>query len=545
MSWGHLTSPDLITWTAHSGPILSPDQSYDTQGVFTGCMVPPEPRGDKQLAVVYSSVCELPFHWSTSPYPRNAAGLALATSHDGGMTWQKYQQNPIVQGEPAGVEVTGYRDPFIAPWPPADVLLGHVDPKLYGLVSGGIESSGPTTFLYEIQPSDLTSWKFIGSLVDLPINFQPSKKWNGSYGINWECVNFLSFPAGSQHKHFLIIGAEGNVERDHIRYHELPGGVAARTVRTQVWVSGDLVKKSGSIKFQYQIGGFLDHGAYYAANSFQDPRSGRYIVYGWIPEEDITPERARKKGWNGSLALPRELFLLKIPGVVRALHSSLPDITNVEIKKREDGAFDLYTLGIRPIMELKQLRTFSTQRYQSKSAVTLPQASQAPHQWLYSTTSAAWELEATISLSAGCETVGFCIRHNQDFSVGTTITFSIRLESITVNRGVSNAESDINRCSESGPFTLFTHKRAAEQQSDHGALVQEPLRLRVLLDEDVLEVFANERFALATMVYSSKHSIACGGISALATGEDRSAVFEDIRLWDGLNGGKSAIVRTE
>lgn len=543
MSWGHLTSRDLITWNTQTYPALEPDQPYDVQGVFTGCMVPPGLGNGKELTVVYSSICKLPFHWSTPPYPRNAAGLALATSHDGGKSWQKCQKNPIVAGEPAGVQVTGFRDPFIARWPSVDVLLGHgVDTKLYGLVSGGIESSGPTTFLYDIRSPDFSDWKCIGSLVDLPINFQPSKKWSGSYGINWECVNFLSLPSGPKIRNFLVIGAEGNVERDHIRSHELPVSVTPRTVRTQVWMSGDLVKKSDGIKFQYRTGGFLDHGSYYAANSFQDSRSDRYIVYGWIPEEDITTQRAREKGWNGSLALPRELFVCKIPGVVRALHSTLSEITNIETERRADGAFDLYTLGIRPVVELEQFRNLSTQRYQSKSAVLLPQSSQVSHEWLYSTTSATWELEATIALSMTCETVGFHIRHNQEFSICTTITFSTRLESITVNRGASNAEPDINRCSESGPFTLFTSRSETEKQADPAAISQEPLRLRLILDRDVLEVFANDRFALATMLYSSQPGMECRGITALATGEEGSAVFENIQIWDGLNGDKSAFV---
>ncbi|KAK5051984.1 hypothetical protein LTR84_002788 [Exophiala bonariae] len=541
MSWGHLTSRDLITWEVQTSPALIPDQSYDAQGVFTGCMVPPRSGAGNQLTVAYSSICKLPFHWSTPPYPRDAAGLAIATSYDAGKSWQKCSENPIVSGEPADMPVTGFRDPFIAPWPAADVLLGHDSgTKLYGLVSGGIQSSGPTTFLYEMQSSDITSWKFIGSLVDLPVNFQPSKKWNGSYGVNWECVNFLSFSTDSKEKNILIIGAEGNIERDQIRSFELPVDVTPRTVRTQVWMSGDLVKNSAGIKFQYQSGGFLDHGAYYAANSFREAKSGRYIVYGWVPEEDITAERARKKGWNGSLALPRELFLLKVPRVVKALHSSLTEITNFEMERRGDGAFDLYTLGIRPIAEFEHFRNLSIKKYQSESSIELPQSSQGRHQWLYSTISATWELEATISVSAGCETVGFCIRHNHDFSVCTTILFSTLLQSITVNREATNVEPDINRCSESGPFTLFTSRRGTENQTGPVDLLQEPLRLRIILDRDVLEVFANDRFALATMVYYSQPDMKLRDITALATGEDGSAVIENVRVWDGLNGGKSA-----
>ncbi|KIW91691.1 uncharacterized protein Z519_07659 [Cladophialophora bantiana CBS 173.52] len=541
MSWGHAISTDLLNWTRRRDPALRPDQPYDTDGVFTGCMAPPDIKDDGILAVVYSSVRKLPFHWSTPPYPRNAAGVSLAISLDSGKTWEKLRENPVLLGEPDDIKVTGFRDPFIAKWPSADWLLGRAEEKLYGLVSGGVDTSGPTAFLYEVQPCDLTKWKYLGPLVDLPLNFQPSKNWSGNYGINWECVNFLSFQAGSIFKHFLLLGAEGDIERDHIETYDLPSCLSPRTVRSQLWMSGDLINNEGSIKLQYRQGGYLDHGSFYAANSFKDPMSGRYIVHGWIPEEDITPEHARQKGWKGSLALPREVFLLTIPAVVKALRSPLHDISGIETETRPDGAYDVYTLGVRPISEVDRFRNNCRKVHETNGHLLLPQSTQQRRRWLYSTISSTWELEATISLSSSCDTVGFYIRHNDDLSVSTAITFSSLAENITIDRAASNDAPNINRCAESGPFTLFTTMNYANDRRDEAELKPEALHLRILSDGDVLEVFANSRFALATMVYSNFKTGAHGGITAFATGEPNSAAFECVKIWDGLNGEKSIV----
>ncbi|RDL40566.1 Uncharacterized protein BP5553_00545 [Venustampulla echinocandica] len=530
MSWGHVSSRDLLTWeTTPTQPQLRPDQEYDQDGVFTGCFAPVRDANNKQLTVFYSSVCNLPFHWSTQPYPRNAAGLALATSDDGGLTWAKSPKNPILEGEPPGVNVTGFRDPYVAEWPALDHLRGKSGNSLYGLISGGMQGSGPTTFLYEIQSEALGEWRYLDALVDLPIRFQPSEKWSGNFGINWECTNFMTLESNSISHNFLIIGAEGDIERNHIKDYILPPLLPPRTVRQQVWMSGDIIKKGDSIKFQYRFGGILDHGSYYAGNSFVDPPSGRRILHGWIPEEDCTDEHARKKGWSGSLSIPREVFLLSISNVIRALNSQLSEIDCVEQQRELDGSITLHTLGVRPVLEVSRLRHGCLYSHKI-DRVFLPRPIPMQQQHFIFTSSPTWELEATISISASCETVGFHLRHNHNFSIHTTVAFSPVTETITVDRSASTPYADINKCPEQGPFTLFTTR-----ESLTGEEKQEKFRLRIISDGDILEVYANDRFALGTMVYSCDYE-SNNGVTAFATGDENCALFEEVRIWDGLHG---------
>ncbi|KAH8805311.1 glycosyl hydrolase [Xylogone sp. PMI_703] len=538
MSWGHVISKDLIHWTRPSTKLaLRPDQEYDKDGVFTGCSVPQpnkeiSDRGSK-LTVFYSSVRRLPFHWSTPPYPRNAAGMAMAFSNDKGKTWTKSPENPILEGEPETVAVTGFRDPFIESWPVVDEIRGRR--SLYGIISGGIQNAGPTTFLYAIEPEDLGRWIYLCPLIDLVERFHPSPKWSGNYGLNWECTNFMTLSSGPISRHCLILGAEGDAEREHIKQFPMMPDMPVRTVRSQLWMFGnfDLSNKAkGQVKFHYNKGGYLDHGSYYAANSFLDPKSDRRIVYGWIPE-DASLSYCQRKGWNGCFALPREVFLARIPQVTRALKSELSEISCVDIVSQDNDCYDLYTLGIRLIDELVTFRERSLRTHRLQD-ISLPRTGlrECP---VCAVSSITWELETRVTLDRRSGTVGFSIRNLSGTSAQTTITFSLADEIIVVDRQASNSNMHINRCPDKGPFTLFFQKDGGGEET------LEKLYLHIIFDGDVLEIFANNRFALATMVYADGY-MGEREIIAFADGSGNSAVFDEVSVWDGLNNLENVVI---
>jgi beta-fructofuranosidase len=365
----------------------------------------------------------------------------------------------------------------------------------------------------------------------MPARFQPSPKWSGNFGINWECTNFLTLEFESNNRVCLILGAEGDVEREHIRNFEPGPQIPPRTVRSLLWMFGDLRFEKNSVRVDYTHGGYLDCGSLYAANSFFDPASKRHVMHAWIPEEDITASYAKGKGWNGALAVPRELFLLSIPNVTRALHGPLSDVASVERVPNPDGSAVIHTLGIRPIEEINQLRKGCRHVFQ-RQHVSLPSSTAGATQALCSTSLATWELEATITIdSSRCLEVGFHVRHNSDMSICTTITFSLQEETISVNKGRSTSDPNIRNCPEQGPFTLFYK---ADDLAIKPKDKLEDLRIRIISDADVLEVFANDRFALATMVYSPEY-FSLAGVSAFAKGGQGSAVIQEVTVWDGLS----------
>ncbi|OAL44926.1 Arabinanase/levansucrase/invertase [Pyrenochaeta sp. DS3sAY3a] len=527
MSWGHVTSRDLVQWSkVRSEPALKPDMDYDKDGVFTGCFVPVV-GDDENLTVVYSSVRKLPFHWSTPPYPRNAAGISIATSSDGGVSWKKLPNNPVLQGEPKDVQVTGFRDPYIALWPALDNLRGAKESCFYTLVSGGFESCGPTTFLYAISKSDVGSWEYLGPLVDLPARFSPSNSPEVNFGLNWECTNFMSFEESGNVRHFLIIGAEGDVERSHLR-----DGSLKRTVRQQLWMCGDLDNHDDGIRMNYKYGGILDHGSYYAANSFHDPRSGKRIVHGWIPEEDCTSEFATGKGWNGSLALPREVFLLSIPGASRALRTPLSDLADVEASRNENGLYDLLTLGVKPLEDLKTIRE-SSSHVTNLNDISFYSGSNS--ETIATIATPAWELESAIRLPEDCKSFALAVRRKDTQKILFEIVFSPENETITIHRRHSDPSGPFNDCPEIGSFTLFEIKDPQTSE-----LKFEELRLRVFSDGDILEVFANDRFALATMVYREFEGEEFEIVPSMV-GSTGEAVLSAFSLWDGIASTKSFV----
>ncbi|KAH7140441.1 glycosyl hydrolase [Dactylonectria estremocensis] len=522
IAWGHFTSHDALTWE-HNGcePVLKPDRPYDSKGIFTGCFYPTGLKGENgQLSIFYSSIQKLPIHW-TLPYSRDCAGLAAASSTDGGQTWVKHDLNPILRGEPEGLVVTGFRDPFLATWPALDAVRG--ERSLYGAISGGVLDQGPTAFFYAVDPKDLCKWNYLGELVDVPVHFCPAQRWVPDFGINWECVNFMSLRNGLHESHFLTFGSEGGFLQGN------PTPQQESTVQC-VWMAGTLEETKDGPKMVYDYGGILDHGNYYAPNSCEHPITRQRIVWGWLKEDELTLGRRESKGWTGHLSLPRELFLVSIDNVVGALNEPVEDIGSVKVVHREpDGKRRkmIQTLGIRPLDCLRSLR-------QTKALTWSGVKGMQGLGNLVETQHTNWELEAIINVNHNDGPVGFFIRHSADLSQKTAIIFSPAKDEIAVDRSQSNTEADINKDKVSGPFTLFV-------VDDDGSEAVEKLHLRIFCDGSVVEVFANDRFALSTVVYSDLQS--CSGISWFAKTENGDAVvFESIRLWENLHGEVKSIL---
>ena len=547
MSWGHLVSYDLLKWRRNKHrPVLEPDEPYDREGVFTGCFFPFGPQGEKELlTTIYSSVSRLPFHW-TSPYPRGSAGLAAAISTDKGLTWVKSTRNPILEGEPPNINVTGFRDPYLAPWKILDELRNKE--SLYGIVAGGVRDKGAAVFLYSVQPQDLLHWEYLGPLITLQQNFRPSRKWSGDSGVNWECTNFMTLSSDTESRHFLLTGSEGGEDRDHIIQcrrnptHNLP----QRTIRWALWICGHPVRNDDdSIAFKHDFGGILDHGCFYAANSFHDPLTGKRILWGWIPEEDVTLNRCRAKGWNGCLSLPREVYLLEMLNVVRAWRTPLDELASFELQREPSGCHTLRTLGIKPLSDLVRLRGDKSPSFRLTDCSLPTLMTDTSPVSSGCIASDRWELEATIAVHPTCSRVGIHIYHSSDLAVRTSVYFSAPDEEIVVDRSksgsvvgsateISDDDNLVNTRDERGPHTLFTF--ASTNENGERSEAVEKLHLHVFRDGSVLEVFANDRFALSTMIYiDGAEEPVVSGITAFAentvVGGSAAAVFDAFRVW--------------
>ncbi|RMZ77055.1 hypothetical protein DV738_g4580, partial [Chaetothyriales sp. CBS 135597] len=537
MHWGHASSKDMVNWTVDAAPALTPGPWYDHQGCFTGCLVPSGLNGQlQQLTLIYTGVTTSLLHYSL-PYIRQSETLAVARSTDGGATWARLEDNPILVEPPEGLSVLGWRDPFVASWPAMDSLLRVSEPALYGMISGGIKDRGPTLFLYAVDAKDMSKWSYLSTFIDMPLNYEPSI-WSGDLGINWECGNFVTLTSdvdGSS-RHFCIVGCEGS-KPPHTESTLIQGSQSEtkspRPVRSLQWISGTLhgdQSEAGSIspKMSLDFGGLFDHGVLYAVNSFYDPVSGKQIAWGWVTEDDLPQELVDRQGWSGMLSVPRELSLLVLQNVTGALKSKLNEISSIQVEQDSTDTFTIRTLGIKPADSLQSLRQ-GTREIALSGPITLDQSSDSP---FMDVRTHRFELKASLSVSDSCSSVGISIFHTEDLldlTRATTIVLKPGAEPLTIRRPVSMViDSAINTRDECAPFTLFSLKTNTGHE-------REKLEIHAFFDESVLEVFANGRTTIATRVYPASKT--CFGIRFWAEDSGQKSRLWSATAWDGLKAG--------
>lgn len=242
MHWGHATSLDLVHWR-HQPIALAPTPGGpDKDGVWSGCTI----DADGVPTLVYTGV-----------HPQVQC---LATS-DGEdlITWRKDPRNPVIAAPPAGLEVTGFRDPYV--WREGD--------DWYMVLGSGIPDQGGMILLY--RSPDLHTWEYLGPLCEGKL---------AETGYNWECPNF--FPLGGRH---VLLFSPQPLRQAHyyVGHYE-------------------------AHRFTPERHGLLDYGGlYYAPQAFRDEK-GRQICFGWLLE-GRTKEAYLAAGWAGVQSLPRELSL--------------------------------------------------------------------------------------------------------------------------------------------------------------------------------------------------------------------------------------------
>ena len=274
MHWAHAVSADMVHWTERPIALAPTPGGPDGYGVFTGSVVMDEGLPKIVYTCVSPSSAEHATLSYTDPPEREQQCLATPTSAfvqdaDAKLdTWQK--QGVVVPSPPAGMHVTGFRDP--TPWREAD--------GWYMLLASGEYRKGGNVLLY--RSADLKQWSFVKVFAQ--------GKWTGSdekdtvnTGEMWECPDF--FPLGAKH---VLIHSTGTADGR----------------RTQ-WQVGTLDK--ATMTWTPESEGILNHGPYYAPKT-QTDAAGNRILWGWIPEDRPEADFA-KAGWAGCMSLPRAVTL--------------------------------------------------------------------------------------------------------------------------------------------------------------------------------------------------------------------------------------------
>lgn len=262
ITWGHVSSTDLLSWTEHPVALSPRPDGPDRDGCWTGCVVD---DGGVPTAV-YTAVRGGPAQ----------GAVALATSDRSLITWR--QEPGVLVKTPTSPTVSEARDPFLFSW------KGH----RYAIQGAGRAEPGSTPSIQLWSCDDLRRWSPLGPLLtgDDPIAAATAP------ADIWECPGLVQLDnawvmALSQWR------SVGNT-------FELAG---AR------YLIGDLTERDTGPAFVPTSGGTFDEGpAFYAPQLLALP--DRVLTWGWSWELDRSPDQVAAAGWAGTLTSPRELFIV-------------------------------------------------------------------------------------------------------------------------------------------------------------------------------------------------------------------------------------------
>jgi beta-fructofuranosidase len=384
--WGHGRSRDLVHWE-HLPIALAPSPEYGEKHCFSGCVVL-----DNGIPTAMYTGISGDEHGS-----RLGAVQRLARSDDTMCTWHKHPV-PVLRSEihddPSIIE---WRDPFI--WKEAE----------WNLILGGSRNGYGCILLY--RSSNLIDWRYIGVLLE-----------DHDYPLI-ECPNLLRF--GNRSMIFYSPNAE-------VVYHI--GTVDAHN------------------HFITESAGILDHSGrrgFYAPNTLLNDPNGRYICWGWIPED--ARGSLAIPGYNGALSLPR-ILTLKDDGSLQ-----------------QDAAGELERLFSEPLETLSFSLCDEEKQF----------------------TTRGHELEITLTASLNRDD-DFCLNIYQSkqaegtrVSERTRIHYSAKTGALTLEKGLSSLSG---RAIQDFQRAFLNPRRSV-------------LELRIFLDHSIIEIFANHTTVISGRLY--------------------------------------------
>ena len=184
---------------------------------------------------------------------------------------------------------------------------------------------------------------------------------------------------------------------------------------------------------------------------------------------------------------------------------------NVQIQAQADRS----TTGVAPLPDVVEgLRegsshhSYDCSSAYSKSTIVEKQGS------------SSMELKATVSSATGG--VGLILAASPDMTEYTTISYEPSNNTLLVNRMHSSTIVEFNNATITGYFYPYTLASTGKK---------EEITMTAFLDGSLLEVYVNDRFALATRIYPS---MTCSTGYGVYVEEGKEAKFSGLEAWVGL-----------
>lgn len=102
----------------------------------------------------------------------------------------------MIPSPPIGLDVTGWRDPFMFQNTQFDDLLDSPRGSWYACISAGTREGGPCLFLYRQGNANFTEWSYVGPFWKEERNgCWGDGTWAGRFGFNFEVGNLFGLDA--------------------------------------------------------------------------------------------------------------------------------------------------------------------------------------------------------------------------------------------------------------------------------------------------------------------------------------------------------------
>lgn len=259
MHWGHLTTPDLATWTDH-GIALAPRPGMpDADGCWSGCIR----VIDGEPVAFYTGTR------GSGPDQQQVVLRARATPDLEGFAPDP--STPIIVPDRAEAGTRHQRDPF---------LLHHDGEWVMLLGTGTPEQAGAVVAWRSV---DTRTWRYAGVVFSPPRSDDPVDT-----GPVWECPQLTRL--GDDW--VLIVSVQ------------LPG-IDGAVCPYALWFVGDFDGE----RFTERSRGLIDGGRVVFAPTIATGDDGRELLWAWVQES--TEERAApRRSWAGTMSTPRQLAIV-------------------------------------------------------------------------------------------------------------------------------------------------------------------------------------------------------------------------------------------
>jgi levanase/fructan beta-fructosidase len=288
MSWGHAVSEDLITWSELS--VAIPDD--ELHAIFSGSAVVDyfnttgfgSPDNPPMVAI-----------YTAHKHDDSHQSQALAYSLDEGLTWIKYDGNPVLD-----LRLDHFRDPKVT-WDRTTEswLMSVVKPK-----------ERKVSFF---TSNNLKQWHHLSDFGSV-----------GAVDGDWECPDlFPLFVDGDESKTKWVLLISIN-----------PGGLTGGSGTqyfTGDWDGKEFIADDVQTRW-------IDFGRdNYAGVTFNDAPNSRRIFIGWMNNWDYARDFPTSP-WRGSMTLPRELTLVSKEGQIFLAANPVPELNHYLTERVSAGS---------------------------------------------------------------------------------------------------------------------------------------------------------------------------------------------------------------